>query len=76
MRKPYDCPKCGNVFSTFSGARNHMKDVHGGGEPRQRPKPKKVNHAYESLADIAVEAKLKRMMGEPLDPLERSLLNE
>lgn len=74
MRKPFDCPKCGKVFTTHRGATDHIQDVHGGGvEPRKRPKPPKVERE-PSLADISVEAHLKRAMGESLDPLEESLI--
>lgn len=42
--------------------------------PNKKPPP--APDREPSLADIAVEAELKRLMGEPLDPLEESLLND
>lgn len=74
MRKPFDCPKCGKCFGSRHGTARHIVDVHGGGfEPRKRPKPQIIDREM-SLADISVEAYLKRAMGEPLDELEESLI--
>lgn len=77
MRKAFDCPKCGKCFTTKHGTAMHIEQVHGtiAAEPRKRPK----HPRYErdpSLADISVDAYLKRAMGEPLDPLEKSLIND
>lgn len=78
MRKRWDCPKCGKPFATRRGAESHIKDVHGEGvcSPRKRKRPTPPPDCEPSLADIAVEAELKRLMGEPLDPLEESLIND
>lgn len=77
MRKNYDCPKCGKIFHTWDGTANHIEDVHAGvGEPRNRRDARQTSQPYESLADISVEAELKVLMGEPLDELEASLINQ
>jgi uncharacterized C2H2 Zn-finger protein len=74
MRKPFDCPKCGKCFTTKHGAADHIRDLHGGEiEPRKRKAPPRVEREM-SLADISIEAHLKRAMGESLDPLEESLI--
>jgi len=74
MRKPFGCPKCGKVFSTKHGTAMHIDQKHGGGvEPRKRKAPSQIERE-QSLADISVEAHLKRAMGEPLDALEESLI--
>lgn len=78
-RKAWDCPGCGKCFGSPRGARDHIKDVHpdrGDLAPRRRPRPEPKPVEEMSLADIAVEAEIKRNMGEDLDPLEESLLND
>ena len=78
-RKAWDCPGCGKCFASPRAVRDHIKDMHPdqkGLEPRRRPRPEPRPIEEMSLADIAVEAEIKRNMGEPLDPLEESLLND
>jgi|GEM_PF-6000929 len=77
MRKPFDCPRCGKCFTTKLGAQMHIDAVHGAdaAKARKRPKPPKPPEREMSLAEIAVEAHLKRAMGDELDPLEESLIN-
>lgn len=55
----------------------HIDQVHGAGvaQARKRPKPPKPPEREMSLAEISIEARLKRAMGEPLDPLEESLID-
>lgn len=78
MRKAWKCPKCGHYFTTRHGTIAHMRDKHGieNGEPVKREKqPKKErDYADMSLAEISIEASMKQAMGEPLDPLEESLI--
>lgn len=77
MTKTWDCPKCGKCFTSQHGTRDHIRDAHGGGiDPRKRKRAPVRDDSDMSLADIAVEAELKRLMGEPLDALEESLLND
>jgi len=55
----------------------HIDQVHGDGaaKARKRPKPPRPPEHEMSLAEISIEARLKRAMGEPLDPLEESLID-
>lgn len=77
MRKPFDCPLCGKCFGSKQGAQMHIDQVHGEGtvKARKRPKPPRPSEREMSLAEISVEARLKRAMGDPLDPLEESLID-
>ena len=65
------CSRCGKRFRSKTGAAEHLALKHKGvglirpGEPAV---------PEMSLAEIAVEASVKRSQGEPLDPLEESLL--
>jgi hypothetical protein len=65
------CSRCGKSFSSRKGADDHIRMLHKG-------KGHRVSvirdDDEESLADIAVEAEIKRACGETLDPLEESLL--
>ena len=75
MRKPWQCPKCGKPFHSKKSALQHGRDAHGIQiAPVKRAKPKRED-SEPSLADISVEAHLKQAMGEPLDPLEESLIS-
>lgn len=72
------CSRCGRSFRHERDLQNHIRDHH----LRGGRKPDRVAHAVpveprdepESMAEIAVEARLKRAMGVRLDPLEESLL--
>lgn len=65
------CSRCNRVFSSLQGVSQHIQTIHKGkGFRVSAHRPERE----ESLADIAVEAHIKRAMGEPLDPLEESLL--
>ena len=78
MAKTWDCPKCGKCFHSEKATADHIRDVHGDGpEPRKRKRPPRTERDYGdmSLAEISVEARLKKLMGEPLDPLEESLVD-
>ena len=77
MRKPFDCPSCGKCFTTKSGAQMHIDAVHGAdaAQARKRPKPPKPTEWEMIMAEIADEVRLKRLMGEPLNPLEESLID-
>jgi hypothetical protein len=62
------CLYCAKKFADANALGQHAKFKH-------RIKPDRPRRADdESLADIAIGASLKRSMGEPLDPLEESLL--
>lgn len=63
------CPNCPASFRDDNGLYQHIKAKHGG-----RGNPKRQHAHEQSLAEIAIEASIKRAMGEPLDPLEESLL--
>jgi hypothetical protein len=66
--------RCKKPFATRQGAVQHSIDKHGEElEPVRRKKPPREERE-PSLADISVEAHLKRAMGEPLDALEESLI--
>jgi len=72
--KPTKCPCCRKNFHSRKACGQHMKAKHPG--EHLGPDPDK-DHSKDddmSLAEIAVEAELKRRSGLPLDPLERSLL--
>ncbi len=64
------CGRCGNFFRTPRAASDHIMRVHKGKGFRVRDD----RDDEESLADIAIEASIKRASGERLDPLEESLL--
>jgi len=69
MRK---CSRCNRVFSSRKGCDDHILMKHKGiGERIAVPKREPDE---ESLADIAVNAYIKRACGEGLDPLEESLI--
>lgn len=76
--KPFECPKCRKRFTTDHGAQMHIDMAHGGDGvarkvvARKRKKPPRPEREM-SMADIAVEAELKVLMGDDLDPLEQSL---
>ena len=65
------CSRCGKSFSSRKGCDQHIQMLHKG-------KGNRVSvirdDEEESLADIAVEAEIKRACSEPLDALEESLL--
>jgi hypothetical protein len=62
------CPLCPRKFADENALAQHSKFKH-----RVKPdRPRRDDD--ESLADIAVEAEIKRSMGDGLDPLEESLL--
>lgn len=67
------CSRCGKTFSSRKGCDQHIKMLHKG-------KGKRVTavreEQEESLADIAINAEIKRACGEELDALEESLLND
>lgn len=68
------CSRCGKIFRTSRAGDQHVEAKHKGNgialgyDVREREPPE------PSMAEIAVEATIKRAMGEPLDPLEESLL--
>jgi uncharacterized C2H2 Zn-finger protein len=65
------CSRCGKTFSSRKGADDHIRMLHKG--KGQRVSVIREDEE-ESLADIAIEAEIKRACGEELDPLEESLL--
>jgi len=65
------CSRCGKSFSSRKGAGDHIRTLHKG--KGQRVSVIREDDE-ESLADIAIEAEIKRACGEPLDPLEESLV--
>ena len=66
------CSRCHKIFSSRAGCDMHIRDLHKGkGERIAVPKREPEE---ESLADISIEAELKRACGEELDPLEESLI--
>lgn len=82
---PIRCPVCGRAFADSSAMWQHTKTkagrdrehalAHAHNPHRGAPKQRLLPSAQEqSMADIAVDAEIKRLSGEPLDPLERSLL--
>lgn len=74
MRKRLKCMRCGKPFNSRQGAIQHSIDKHGEElEPVPNERPAREEQE-QSLADISVEAHLKRAMGEELDPLEESLI--
>lgn len=68
--KPVPCPRCSRRFGDDTALHQHVRVKHGG--PRF---PSRQRDDDESLADIAVEASIKRASGQKLDPLEESLLS-
>lgn len=64
------CPRCPKGFATYNDMRNHANGRHKLKIPVKRPD----DWDEPSLADIAIEATIKKATGEPLDPLEESLL--
>lgn len=69
--KTVPCPHCDRFFVDQSAVTQHAKWKHGVRlHPRRRPRAEED----QSMADIAVEAHIKRLTGEDLDPLEESLL--
>lgn len=73
MTKKWRCPICKKRFKRPNSVGNHARDAHGEVVAAERV-DKTEDEDDRSLADIAVEAELKRAMGEPLDPLEDSLI--
>ncbi len=68
------CSRCGRSFSTRNAANQHIQAVHKG--KGHRVSARRPDDDEESLADIAIEAAIKRASGEALDLLEASLLTE
>lgn len=66
------CSRCGKSFKSRKGTDMHIRDVHRG--KGHRVTVIRADDGELSLADIAVDAELKRAMGEPLTDLEASLL--
>ena len=66
-RKEFTCPTCGKRFASASSQYQHAKKL----KHKRLPRP---DNSEESMADIAVDAAIKRMCGEKLDILEASLL--
>lgn len=85
MTERVACPACGRGFVNSNAVFQHLKTM-AGRDPehmrryqrgltdfRKERRARRVEEP-ESMADIALEAEIKRLTGEPLDPLERSLL--
>lgn len=73
--KPFSCFHCPRAFTDQNALHQHLRSKHGG--PRFRtPKLRRASGPDDdmSLAEIAIEASLKRAGGEKLDALEESLL--
>lgn len=72
------CSRCGRHFRHERDLQNHIRDLHlrGGRKPARtaRAIPVDRRDEPESMAEIAVEARIKLAMGKRLDPLEESLL--
>lgn len=65
------CSRCGRTFKTRRATEDHIRmKHHGNGKRIDARRPDRE----ESLADISIDAEIKRLSGEPLDPLEESLL--
>lgn len=73
--KPFSCSRCQKRFTTRHGAEMHIRDTHDQGEVLKVKPPRHPRTREESMAEIAVDALLKRSMGEPLDELESSLID-
>jgi hypothetical protein len=64
------CSKCGKLFRAERDGRFHIDAKHkGSGDVI--PDALRRDDDEPSMAEIAIEASLKRSMGEPLDPLKK-----
>ena len=58
MRKPWDCPICGDCFLSPRAVRDHSRDRHKKNvEPRRRPKPAQVPEHEMSYAERDIAAR-------------------
>lgn len=81
MSERIPCPYCARTFGTENDLRQHIlyrgrkRADHAAGRNLLRRAPRPAHEDDEpSMAEMAIEATIKRDSGEPLTDLERSLL--
>lgn len=75
MAKVVPCPLCPKMFGDENALWQHARTTHRDKDVAHLRPARKRDDDEPSLAEIAVEAHVKRLMGEPLDPLEESLID-